>query len=144
MNSYILAKSFIGFEAVRDREKLMHLFKQGGFDLDPVTTAWCAVFVNSLEVAFGNLGTGKENARSFTTYGMQVDHQDGNDLSDVEEGDIVVFRRGNNSFEGHVTFFVRWVDDQTMECLGGNQGPNRSVCYENKPIDMVITVRRTT
>lgn len=58
-------------------------------------------------------------ARSFLTWGREVD--------EPSPGDIVVFKRGRNTYSGHVAFVVE-VNDKYITVIGGNQ--KNSVCYE--------------
>ncbi len=115
-----IAATLIGKGEVPDRETLQEFFKNGGQNLDPATTAWCAAFVNSALGAAGIQGTGKLNARSFLDWGEPVDTP--------QRGDIAVFTRGgNNSWKGHVAFFDSVNPDGSINVLGGNQGDQVSV-----------------
>lgn len=120
----------------RDRANLMRFFKANRIDCDPVTTPWCAAFINACEREAGNKGTGLLNARSFLKYGVPVDP----DLA--EDGDIVIFSRGSNGYSGHVTYFHKWDDNtNTVICLGGNQSD--MVCYASYTQDRIIGIRRS-
>lgn len=115
-----VASSLIGKGEVPDRSTLMEFFKNGGQNLDPATTAWCAAFVNSSLGAAGMQGTGKLNARSFLDWGTPVDTP--------QRGDVAVFSRGDpNGWQGHVGFFDSTNPDGTINVLGGNQGNGVSV-----------------
>lgn len=115
-----VASSLIGKGEVPDRSTLMEFFKNGGQNLDPATTAWCAAFVNSSLGAAGMKGTGKLNARSFLDWGTPVDTP--------QRGDVAVFSRGDpNGWQGHVGFFDSQNPDGTINVLGGNQGNGVSV-----------------
>ncbi len=123
-----------------DSQELMHLFKTNSIKndiaLDPLHTPWCAAFVNLCERQAGHKGTGLVSARSFLNYGIDVPEEK------AEEGDIVIFSRGNSSWQGHVTYFVRWNDDEgTVECLGGNQSDK--VCIAAYPQDHILGIRRS-
>jgi uncharacterized protein (TIGR02594 family) len=134
-----VAKKYLGLEEKKDRKKLMEMFKVAKIDLDPNTTPWCAAFVNGCEVAAGNKGNGKVNARSFLTYGKSVADEEG--VYQAEEGDICVFSRGNNGWQGHVTYFVEWNDaNGTVKVLGGNQSDK--VCYAYYKTDSLLDIRR--
>ena len=95
-------------------------------------TPWCAAFANLVERAQGRKGTGKLNARSFLNYGVAV--------KEPQPGDILVFTRGNNSWQGHVTFYVATEGSNYM-CVGGNQGDK--VCYRLYPKHALLGIRRT-
>jgi uncharacterized protein (TIGR02594 family) len=95
-------------------------------------TAWCAAFVNWCCVQAGVTGSGKPNARSFLTVGMEV--------TTPKKGDIVVFWRvSKDSWKGHVGFFSHF-DGDSVVCLGGNQS-NR-VCLAHYPKERVLSFRR--
>lgn len=76
-------------------------------------TAWCSSFVNwCMEVA-GEQGTNSAAARSWLKWGRKI--------TEPEVGCVVVFARGNSSWQGHVGF-VRHVNaDGSLDVLGGNQ-----------------------
>ena len=76
------------------------------------STAWCAVFANAMLERAGYAGTRSAMARSFLTWGKK--------LKRPKPGCLVVFKRGNSSWQGHVAFFVRRVGGH-IEVLGGNQ-----------------------
>lgn len=109
--------------------------------VDPVSTEWCAAFVNS--VLEKNSVPGSElvsenplMARSFMNWG-----EDARD--DPKTGDIVVFPRGGNNWQGHVGFFVISYFENDVEyyiILGGNQ--NDEVSYEAYEAKKAIAVRR--
>jgi uncharacterized protein (TIGR02594 family) len=117
-----LAKSYLG-KYERDpeaRSTLSSFFaKFGGIHLDPATTPWCAAFANAVLGASGIKGTGKANARSFLNWGTPTDNP--------SEGDIVVFKRGGSSWQGHVAFFVGFDGDGNIKVLGGNQHDHVSI-----------------
>jgi uncharacterized protein (TIGR02594 family) len=139
MKAYDIAKQHIGLQEVRDRKELIGLLKQFAIKndivIDPKTTPWCAAFVNAMERAAGNKGTGKLNARSFSKYGSKIE------INKAKEGDIVVFTRGSNSWQGHVAYLHK-IDKKTntVICLGGNQ--NDAVCYAHYSLDRLIDIRR--
>lgn len=120
------AKKYHGKHESRDNTVLKLLL---GFD--PATTAWCAGFVNAIEKKCGRKGTGKLNARSYLTYGSTV--------TTPKLGDIVVFKRGNSSWEGHVSYFVS-KDKEGILVLGGNQ--SNKVCYKYYPEESLLAYRR--
>jgi uncharacterized protein (TIGR02594 family) len=92
----------------------------GGANLDPVTRAWCADFVNASLSRAGIEGTGSGMARSFLDWGQPVDQP--------MQGDVAVFRRGDpNGPYGHVGFFDGYNEDGTIRVLGGNQGDAVSI-----------------
>lgn len=136
MKGYLEAKRYLGLKEDKDMVKLHVLFERAGYNVNPKYTAWCAAFVNTCEALVGNPGTKKLNARSFISYGQYIDPKD------AKEGDIVVFKRGNSAWEGHVAYFVKYIDEgKGMTILGGNQSD--MVCYENHDSASLLAVRRS-
>lgn len=79
------------------------------------STPWCSAFVNWC-FAMCNppiKGTGSAAARSWLDWGTV--------LSEPKQGCVVVFKRGNNGMQGHVTFFDHIASDGRWACVGGNQ-----------------------
>lgn len=88
--------------------------------VDPVTTEWCAAFVNAVLEESGIPSNNHHNypltARSFLDWGAPVDTP--------EPGDIVIFPRGNEGWQGHVGFYVKTQRIRGIDyyiILGGNQ-----------------------
>jgi len=108
--------------------------------VDPVSTEWCAAFVNAVLEENGLPGSDKYAehpllARSFLSWGVAVD--------EPEVGDVVVFKRGNAEWKGHVGFFVTSTHFKGQEyylVLGGNQ--NNSVNFSAYPVRKLLSVRR--
>jgi uncharacterized protein (TIGR02594 family) len=125
-----VAKNWEGKHAVRNRKEL----KQA-LNVDPLSVAWCAAFVNTMLKQAGFEGTGSLQARSFLHYGSIT--------KQPEYGDIVVFSRGRNQFAGHVGFYV---GEELVEgvryilVLGGNQRKEVNVAYY--PANYVLGFRR--
>lgn len=112
--------------------------------VDPVTTEWCAAFVNMVLLE-NELPTSRSvsafplMARSFITYGQEV--------TTPEKGDILVFERGEAGWQGHVGFYVSQTKDMSTgqiwyNVIGGNQ--NDSVSIQKYPADKLITIRRVS
>lgn len=117
MKAYELAKAEVGTVEWRDghNPKVLAYFNDAGHGwVGDDETAWCAAFVGAMLKRAGMQGTGKLTARSYLEWGRPVD------LAHAREGDIVVFKRGNSSWQGHVAFFVRRAGTH-IEVLGGNQ-----------------------
>ena len=96
--------------------------------VDPRYTEWCAAFVNAVlqESNIVSLtNTGHRNplaARSWLEWGESVDTP--------RAGDIVIFPRGKNTWQGHVGFYVDSViknDKEYYRILGGNQNDSVSI-----------------
>jgi uncharacterized protein (TIGR02594 family) len=140
MKGIDVALSYLGKQEKRDRKELISLFKKyarkGDIVIDPATTPWCAAFVNACERSIGNTGTGKLNARSFLHYGTVVDPKN------AKEGDIIIFKRGSSTWQGHVAYFVKYDKKSgTVVCLGGNQAD--MVCYSHYATDRILGIRRS-
>lgn len=136
-----IAKEYLGLQEKTDKKDLIAFFREQAINndiiIDPSTTPWCSAFMNSCERAVGNPGTGKLNARSWLKYGKEVSR------SDVREGDLLVFERGNSSWQGHITYFVNFqekISGMWINCLGGNQSD--SVCYSMYPLNRLLGIRR--
>jgi uncharacterized protein (TIGR02594 family) len=129
---YDIAHQLLGMGETPDREALREFMTNGGQNLDPVTTAWCAAFVNASLEQGGMEGTGKLNARSFLDWGQPVDQP--------EQGDVAVFGRGDGGWQGHVGFFDGYNPDGTIRVLGGNQGDKVSIA--NYSADKLLGFRR--
>ena len=85
--------------------------------IDPVQYEWCAAFVNAILDKHDIPGSESVSeyplmARSFLDWGESVD--------DPQIGDILVFSRGNNGWQGHVGFYAGKVGNDYL-VLGGNQ-----------------------
>lgn len=94
----------------RNPEIEKYLFATGGVAPDDIP--WCSSFVNWCAEMSGLEGTENKAARSW--------HQWGTNTKDPARGDIVVFRRRDSSWKGHVGFF--WDDAGAhVNVLGGNQ-----------------------
>src|SRR3954467_3701675 len=108
-----------GLTGTREGQAALNDFvHNGGQNLNPVTTAWCAAFVNAALNQSGLPGSGSMMARSFLNYGTPVDKP--------EVGDIAVFARGRAP-QGHVGFYQGIGPDGRIQVLGGNQGDRVSV-----------------
>ena len=115
-----LAGQQIGLNENAQNAALSDYLSNGGMNLDPATTAWCAAFVNSTLKQSGVEGTGKLNARSFLDWGTPVDTP--------QRGDVAIFSRGDrNGWQGHVGFFDSYADDGRINVLGGNQSDSVSI-----------------
>jgi uncharacterized protein (TIGR02594 family) len=123
--------------------------------VDPRQTEWCAAFVNSVLHSGDHAGSESVSeyplmARSFLEWGEPVNHKH----EDPQPGDIVVFPRGRQSWQGHVGFYVDTVtvDGKVYwQILGGNQknsvridlyDPSRALGVRRLPV--VRTVQTQT
>lgn len=133
------ASNWLGIHEQSGRQALSAFFKKTiGEAVDPVQTAWCAVFVNAVlrESGYsGTTGSQAKMARSFLAYGETPNKP--------SEGDIVVLQRGSDQRTGHVGFFMGYESrggQQYVKVLGGNQG--NSVNVTTFPASMVLGIRR--
>lgn len=125
------ADSFSGLHEVEDRQELKEFI-----EYDPVAYEWCAAFVNAVFREHGIPGSESvsENpllARSFLDWGESVNKPD--------FGDLVIFDRGSEGWQGHVGFYMGTYGNSYM-ILGGNQ--DNQVNYELYPISRVLGIRR--
>ena len=129
------AIAFTGLNENDDRKVLKELMK-----VDPVNVEWCAAFVNSILRVNDIPGSESVNnnpllARSFLDWGSSVENP--------KIGDIVVFPRGNQGWQGHVGIYILTKVENDIEyylILGGNQGDE--VSYEYYPASSKLDVRR--
>lgn len=85
--------------------------------------SWCSAFVNWCFLKSGiDLRTRSAAAISWAKWGVKVEQP--------KVGDIVVFRRVDSSWRGHVGFFVA-SDEKRVLVLGGNQ--NNEVSFQWYP-----------
>lgn len=130
-----IASDALGMNETAQRDALASYLKDGGTDLDPATTAWCAAFVNSTLAKAGMSGTGALNAKSFLEWGDEV--------NEPQRGDVVVLSRGDpNGWQGHVGFFDGYNDDGSIRLLGGNQGAAGEVSVQSFDASRVLGIRR--
>ena len=93
-------------------------------------TPWCAAFVGAMLHEAGYMGTNSLAARSYLRWGKACEAP--------SYGCIVVFKRGNSSWQGHVAFFIR-EDEKHVYVLGGNQ--RNSVNVSRYPKSKVLGYR---
>ena len=127
------AKKYIGMTEKRNSDVLNSLT-----GVNVQTTPWCAAFINALLSEVNITGTGSNLARSFLKWegGVSVDPRE------AEPGDIVIFRRGNTSWQGHVAILkspLRASDEYAI-VIGGNQGD--MVKVSGYPVRDILGIRR--
>lgn len=132
----VTASEFIGLDERQHRSQLRDLV-----GVDPVRTEWCAAFVNAI-LEMDGIPSNRDHrypltARAFLDWGESVSRED------IRRGDVVVFPRGNQGWQGHVGFYV---ETQTVNgreywvILGGNQ--SNEVRYDLYPANRSIGIRR--
>lgn len=136
MTAYELAKAEIGTVEWADgnNPKVLAYFRDAGHpEISDDETAWCAAFVGAMLKRAGQKGTGKLNARSYLDWGQPVERKD------ARPGDVVVFKRGNSSWQGHVAFFVKDCG-ASIDVLGGNQ--SNAVNVKGYKASQLLGIRR--
>jgi len=136
MKAYELAKAEVGIVEWKDgnNPKVVAYFKDSGnAGVKDDETAWCAAFVGAMINRSGGKGTGALNARSYLDWGVPVARKD------AKPGDVVIFKRGNSSWQGHVAFFVQ-DRGARIDVLGGNQSD--AVNVKGYPASSLLGIRR--
>jgi uncharacterized protein (TIGR02594 family) len=136
-DSVVTAQPYIGLQERENRTEIKALV-----GVDPVRVEWCAAFVNAVLELDGIEGSSSVSdnplmARSFISWGNTVDR------SQPRRGDVVVFPRGNVSWQGHVGFYVETQTHKGRDywvILGGNQ--DNTVSYQLFDPRRAIAVRR--
>lgn len=131
------ATSYLGTHEIRDRELLQRFVI-----VNPATTEWCAAFVNATLRKDGKLGSWANSdypllAKSFLTWGDRVE------LENIQRGDVVIFNRGDEGWQGHVGFYIGSATiegKKKLGILGGNQ--DDSVSYAFYDPSKVVGIRR--
>lgn len=134
MNPVFQGIQFLDYTEKEDRSELKELT-----GVDPVRIEWCAAFANAI-LEKSDIPSNKDHkyplvARSFLDWGRKV--------TEPEMGDIVVFPRGNEGWQGHVGFYVKQqIIDGVLYyyILGGNQ--KNSVRVDLYRADKAIGIRR--
>jgi uncharacterized protein (TIGR02594 family) len=117
-----LAKAEIGTReivgAVHNDRVVGYFAEVGHPEVKDDETAWCAAFVGAMMKRAGYPHTGLLTARSYANYGVPA--------NGPEPGCIVVMKRNNSTWQGHVGFVVKAYGG-TIEVLGGNQSNSVNV-----------------
>ena len=130
-----IAKQYLDFSAKSHRRELKEFI-----GIDPVRIDWCAAFVNAVLHEMGIPGSESVSqyplvAKSFLGWGKRV--------KEPKPGDIVVFHRGTQPWQGHVGFYYGTVYEKGKkyyQILGGNQ--DKSVNIQLFLARSAISVRR--
>ena len=134
MNPVYQGIKYLDYTEKENRSELKELT-----GVDPVRIEWCAAFANAI-LEESQIPSNKDHkyaltARAFLQWGEAVD--------DPQMGDVVVFPRGNEGWQGHVGFYVK---EQMIDgvlyyyILGGNQ--NNSVTVKLFRADSALGIRR--
>jgi len=132
-----IARGYLGTkegEGPQNNPLIMEMYASVGADwVEHDSVAWCAAFLGHCLERAGIRSTRKLTARSYLTFGEPVE------LKDAREGDIVVFKRGNVSWQGHVGFYVSDGSGK-IAVLGGNQ--SNAVTIAKYPKTSLLGIRR--
>ena len=124
-NIHDVASKFLGLH-----ERIHAHILKPILNVNPVSTPWCAAFVNAVLTQTGLRGSGSNHVSSFNNFGART--------SDPQKGDIVVLR-------SHVGFFDGYTyrnGQKYVVVLGGNQA-NR-VQTSQYLASRVVSYRRAT
>jgi uncharacterized protein (TIGR02594 family) len=130
-----IASRYMGFHERRQRRELREFM-----GIDPVRVNWCAAFVNSVLTELGIPGSESVSewpltAQSFLRWGYRV--------REPEVGDLVIFPRGTEDWQGHVGFYYgsEYHNGRRFyQILGGNQ--SNAVTIQLFPARSAISIRR--
>ena len=127
---YVLAMSEIGVVETygsKHTPRILEYHKATSLKATTDEVAWCASFVSWCLEKAGVPSTRSAAARSYLKWGKP--------LTIPRRGCVVVFKRGNSSWQGHVGFFVEETTDGKIVVLGGNQSNSvRTSRYSKKDL----------
>lgn len=136
-NPAFVAANYLGYAERTHRQEL-----KAFLEVDPVRTEWCAAFVNSVleesEIPSNRDHKYPLTARAFLDWGTKVAKED------IKPGDLVIFPRGNQGWQGHVGFYLRTIvinDVEYYYILGGNQ--DNKVSIDLYRLDSALGIRRS-
>lgn len=112
--------------------RILEYLRSVGVDNPTDETPWCSAFVNWVLSISGIEGTNKPNARSWLDWGLPYSIP-------VYGAIAVLWRESVVSWKGHVGFFLKMVDSNTVRLLGGNQ--LNSVCAMDYSTSCVLGYR---
>lgn len=122
-NPTIKAAQYLNYTERTHRSELRELT-----GVDPVRTEWCAAFINAVleesNIESNNNHAYPLTARAFLDWGVKVSKEN------IEPGDIVIFPRGRQGWQGHVGFYLKTQVVNGVEyylILGGNQSNKVSI-----------------
>lgn len=125
----ILAEKELGQKEIYGRKHNIRIVDYGesvNLEIDDDETPWCSTFVNFVLMKSGYTGTRSAAARSFLNWGQGIE--------EPKIGAIMVFKRGNSDWQGHVGFYTGETKNY-YRILGGNQGNSVSIAkYAKKDL----------
>ena len=117
INPTYIAVQYLGLNERIHRQQLHEVI-----GVDPVHVQWCAAFVNAVlkesKIPNNELHDYHLTARSFFDWGVPINKED------IRTGDVVIFPRGRQGWQGHVGFFLKKEIVNGVEyyhIIGGNQ-----------------------
>jgi len=133
---YEVAADELGVKEIAGKEnnpRIIEYHKATSLKASADEIAWCASFINWCCLQVGVKGTNSAAARSFLNWGKKIE------LSEAVTGDVVIFKRGNSEWQGHVALYVGH-DHTSVRVLGGNQ--SNAVTVTTYPRVKVLGIRR--
>lgn len=127
------AKGKIGVHEIlgaQDNAYIVQILRKVGFPTAHDETPWCSAFVNDCMDAALIAGTHKANARSWQTWGVELERP--------IFGCIAVLSRPPDPAHGHVGFYVGELP-KTLSILGGNE--NNQVMIKDYDKSRLLTYR---
>ncbi|MDH4127105.1 MAG: TIGR02594 family protein [Spirochaetota bacterium] len=113
---------------------IVSYFNEIGFkQIDNDETPWCSAFINWCAMKSGFERTSKLNARSWLDIGYEIN------MDSVQLGDVVILKRGNQAWQGHVGIYINQ-DLNSIWILGGNQ--TNMVNIISYPKSKILGIRR--
>jgi len=134
---YRKAKSYVGTRegaGAANNKTVLAFYKRAGHGwVKEDALPWCAAFVGAMLEDSGIRSTRNLAARSYVDYGKPV----ARDKARI--GDIVVFKRGRSSWQGHVGFYAGETRTH-IKVLGGNQ--SNAVNIRSQAKSKLLAIRR--
>jgi uncharacterized protein (TIGR02594 family) len=128
-----VAKREIGVKEIRGGEnpQILKYFRATTLKATEDEVPWCSAFMNWIMRECHMERSGSAAARSWLGVGTR--------LPGFRKYSIVVFRRGNSSWQGHVALAMEDLGGGYIRCLGGNQSD--AVKYSNYAVGSVLGYR---
>ena len=119
-----IAQSYMGLKEISGKgsnKTIDGWFEEFGYPQFKDDTAWCSLFAMKVMKDAGYTGSNSLAARSWLKWGKSI--------RNPSYGCIVVFKRGNSTWQGHVAFYVKeddkyvWTRASCSEPLGSPSHP---------------------
>lgn len=132
-----LSKTFVGIEEIPGpvhNAAILAMFRDAGHpEIKDDETAWCAAFACAMLERCGIVSPRSLLAQSFLKWGTEIPP------NEAQPGDFLVFKRGTEPWQGHVTQMIQRTPTGFIG-LGGNQKDR--VGYGNYSAADLLGVRR--